>query len=61
VYINRAAAFLRGSLSMVWVSRRGERSLNFFVADAGVLANAARELQEEVVVPRPAGEVQPRP
>jgi predicted NUDIX family phosphoesterase len=57
---NRAAAFLRGSLSIGFGGHAAESDLSIFsFADAGVLANAARELQEEVVVARPAGEVHP--
>jgi predicted NUDIX family phosphoesterase len=56
---NRAAAFLRGSLSIGFGGHAAESDLSIFsYADAGVFANAARELQEEVVVHRPEGDVQ---
>lgn len=56
---NRAAAFLRGSLCIGFGGHVTDGDLTIFsVADAGVVANAARELGEEVV---PAGGGRPRP
>jgi predicted NUDIX family phosphoesterase len=56
---NRAAAFLRGSLCIGFGGHAAEGDLSIFsFADAGVFANAARELREEVVVPHPTREVQ---
>ena len=55
---NRAAAFLRGSLCIGFGGHVADSDLTIFsVADAGVVANAARELGEEVV---PAGGRRPR-
>jgi predicted NUDIX family phosphoesterase len=57
---NRAAAFLRGSLCIGFGGHVAESDLTIFsFADGGVLANAARELREEVVIPGTAGELRP--
>jgi predicted NUDIX family phosphoesterase len=49
---NRAAAFLRGSLCIGFGGHVAESDRSIFsFADSGIRSNAARELQEEVVVP----------
>jgi predicted NUDIX family phosphoesterase/adenylate kinase family enzyme len=55
---NRAAAFLRGSLCIGFGGHVAEGDLTIFsFRDAGILANAVRELQEEISVATPAGRV----
>jgi predicted NUDIX family phosphoesterase len=57
---NRAAAFLRGSLCIGFGGHVAQSDLSIFsFADAGVRANAVRELCEEVVVPGLQQEPQP--
>jgi predicted NUDIX family phosphoesterase len=57
---NRAAAFLRGSLCIGFGGHVAESDLSIFsFADAGVRANAARELCEEVIVPGLPHELRP--
>jgi predicted NUDIX family phosphoesterase len=57
---NRAAAFLRGSLCIGFGGHVAESDRSMFsFADAGVRSNAARELQEEVVLPGKAKQLLP--